>query len=91
MMRMDLVWLGATLVQVLGVSLGLAALGFAYARSLEQGQSLLAVLERDRLIGWLALGAALLAVGMAFSEANWLQKGAAVGLALCLAWAAGRK
>ncbi len=91
MMRMDWLWLGVTLVQVLGVSLALATLGFAYSRAIERGTSLLAVLEQDRLFEWLALAGAVLAAGMAFSTASWLQKGAAVGLAVCLAWAALRR
>ena len=91
MIRLDWVWLAVTLVQVLGASLALAALGFAYTRSLEQGRSLLAVLEQDKLNDWLALGAALLAAGIAFSGASWLQKGPAIALALCLAWAAWRE
>lgn len=90
MMRLDWFWLAVTLVQVLGVSMALAALGFAYARSIERGQPLLAVLETDRLIEWLALAGVLLALGIAIGGATWLQKGAAVGLALCLAWAAWR-
>jgi hypothetical protein len=87
MMPMDWVWLLVTLVQVLGVSIALTALGFAYARSIEQGRSLLAVLEEDKLHDWVALGAVLLAAGMAFSGATWLQKGAAIGLAASLSWA----
>jgi len=91
MMRLDWAWLAITLAQALGLSLALAALGFAYERAVRTRVSLLAALEGARLNGWLALGAALLAAGLAFSAATWLQKGAAFGLALCLAWIAWRE
>ena len=88
MMPMDWAWLAVTLVQVLGLSIALAALGFAYEHTVQKRVSLLTALQQGGLLGWLALGAALLAGGMAFSGANIVQKGSALGLAVCLAWMA---
>ncbi len=88
MMPIDWGWLAVTFVQALGVSIALAVLGFAYEGALRESRPLLAVLAQGRYPGWLAVGALLLAGGMFFSAASWLQKGAAVGLAICLVWLA---
>ena len=88
MMPMDWAWLAVTLVQVLGLSIALAALGFAHERGVQKQLSLLTALQQGGLFGWLALGAVLLAGGMVFSGASWLQKGSALWLAVYLAWLA---
>jgi hypothetical protein len=90
MIPSDWLWLALTLIQVLGLGIDLAACGFGYERAVREKAGLIAVLERDRLTAWLALGTALFALGLLLSEANVVQKFAALGLAACLGWIAWR-
>jgi hypothetical protein len=86
MMPIDWGWLAVTFVQVLGLSMALATLGFAYEGAQRGRRPLMAVVAQSRYLAWLAASAILLAGGMIFSAASPMQKGAAAGLAICLAW-----
>ena len=90
MMPIDSAWLAVTFLQALGLSIALATLGFAYDGALRGRMSVLTVLAQGKYLIWLAASAILLAGGMAFSAASPLQKGAAVGLAICLSYLAWR-
>jgi len=86
MMPMDWAWLARALLQVIGLSIALAVLGFAYEETIRKRLPLLDVLVHARRLVWLAVGTILLATGIVFSGAGWLQKGSAIGLAIGLTW-----
>jgi hypothetical protein len=90
MSAQDWLWLALTFAQVSGLGIALAALGFGYERAVSQGLGLIAVLERDALVRWLALGMAIFSLGLCLGEANLFQKFSALGLTVCLGWLAWR-
>lgn len=86
----DWLWLALTFAQVSGLGIALAALGFGYDRAVSQGLGFIAVLERDALVRWLALGMAIFSLGLCLGDANLIQKFSALGLTACLGWLAWR-
>ena len=84
----DLAWIGLTILQMIGMGVVLAVVGFGYDKAIREKAGLLKVIESDALIGWLALGMVIFTIGLLLGEANWLQKIASVGITFILGWMA---
>jgi hypothetical protein len=95
MQDLDLVWLLPTVLQVIGLAVGLGVLGLAYERAVQEQKSFAAALEQGHEIRWLALAGVIFAAGMLFTHTGWVYKAAAIALAvllIALAWTSpGRK
>ena len=82
-------WLLWKLLQVFGFSLILISCGFGVERAAREGKPFLWVLEKERWVDWMAVGAVLITVSLFVLGANWVQKTSAIGFSsmlLVLVW-----
>ena len=82
---LQLYWLIPTLVQVLGVAVIVAVLGFAYAAFVTRKQPIISYLSQVWQLRGLAFGAIVFTVGMGFTRVGWGAKALAISLAVLLA------
>ncbi len=87
--NLNLPWLIPTLLQVVGLAIGLAVLGFGYQHAINESISFVAGLELGLLPWGLALGGSIFAIGTFFTQVGWDYKAVAIclaGLLIGLAW-----
>jgi hypothetical protein len=77
-------WLIPVLLEVVGVSIALTVVGFAYEGTLRGAKPFLRVLLMSSRVVWLAISEVIFAVGVNFSQAGWLEKSLAIAMALGL-------
>jgi Protein of unknown function (DUF4012) len=85
---MELGWLIPTMVQVVGVAIGLAVVGFAYERGRREGRTFASEITQGGLARWLSVGGVVFAAGLSFTQVEWWYRGAAMALGVVLVWLA---
>lgn len=93
MADLDLGWLIPTTLQVFGLTIGLAVVGFGYEHATRDKKPFADELTKGAMAGWLAVGGILFATGMVFTQTSWVYKAIAIllaGLLTGLAWTAPR-
>ncbi len=81
---LQLSWLLPTIIQSTGIGLALGIFGFIYEDMLLNKKPFFIVLGQGSKIYWLAVSAALFALGLGFSRAHWIAKDLAIALAAVL-------
>ena len=89
----ELTWLIPTFLQVTGLAISLAIIGFGYDRALQERKSFTTELTQGAMAGWLAFAGVIFAAGMVFTQIPWGYKAIAIVLAallIGLAWTSPR-
>jgi uncharacterized membrane protein (DUF441 family) len=92
--NMELSWLIPTALQVTGLALGLAILGFGYYSAIQEGKSFKSEVTRSSKASWLAFAGVIFAAGIVFNQIPWGYKATTIVLAILLvglAWTAPRE
>ena len=81
---LDLVWLVPTALQVIGLAIGLGALGLRYERATRERKSFLGALEEGHKTRWMALAGVIFSAGLCFTQMSWGYKAIAILLTALL-------
>jgi hypothetical protein len=81
---LDIAWLVPTLLEVIGLAIGLTVFGFGYEHAFRKRKSLLDELTKGHKAWWLALAGVIFTAGLCATRMNWGYKAMAVVLAVLL-------
>jgi len=84
MNALDLVWLVPTALQVVGLAIGLGALGLGYERATRERKSFPLAMEKGHQTRWLALAGVIFTAGLCFTQMSWGYKAMAILLTALL-------